>query len=98
MNITENKLESTMKQIFSFLVMLALTGMVAAQTPTKPVMTFENVVHDFGSIAEDGGNVTYTFQFKNEGATPLVIHNIGSGTQEENSLFTYPLTGHYRVK
>ena len=30
--------------------------------------------------------------------TPLVIHNIGSGTQEENSLFTYPLTGHYRVK
>ena len=76
MNITENKLESTMKQIFSFLVMLALTGMVAAQTPTKPVMTFENVVHDFGSIAEDGGNVTYTFQFKNEGATPLVIHNV----------------------
>ncbi|MBR4878064.1 MAG: DUF1287 domain-containing protein [Rhodocyclaceae bacterium] len=29
---------------------------------------------------------------------PLVIHNIGSGAQEEDSLFTYRLTGHYRVK
>ena len=30
--------------------------------------------------------------------TPLVIHNIGAGTQEENCLFTYPLTGHSRLK
>ena len=29
---------------------------------------------------------------------PLVIHNIGSGAQEEDLLFTYRLTGHYRVK
>lgn len=28
---------------------------------------------------------------------PLVIHNIGCGTQEEDDLFTYPLTGHYRI-
>lgn len=28
--------------------------------------------------------------------TPLVIHNIGNGTQEEDCLFAYPLTGHYR--
>jgi uncharacterized protein len=27
---------------------------------------------------------------------PLVIHNIGAGTKEENSLFSYPITGHYR--
>ncbi|MGB1258864.1 MAG: DUF1287 domain-containing protein [Akkermansiaceae bacterium] len=30
--------------------------------------------------------------------TPLVIHNIGGGTREENRLFEFPLTGHYRVK
>jgi len=30
--------------------------------------------------------------------TPLVIHNIGSGTKEEDCLFAYPLTGHYRMK
>lgn len=30
--------------------------------------------------------------------TPLVIHNIGAGTQEENLLFHFKLTGHYRIK
>ena len=29
---------------------------------------------------------------------PLVIHNIGRGAREEDCLFTYPLTGHYRWK
>lgn len=28
---------------------------------------------------------------------PLVIHNIGWGTQEVDVLFAYPLTGHYRL-
>lgn len=28
---------------------------------------------------------------------PLVIHNIGAGTQEEDRLFEYPITGHYRI-
>ncbi len=35
---------------------------------------------------------------KTEGGTPLIIHNIGSGTQEEDMLFRFKLTGHYRVK
>ena len=29
--------------------------------------------------------------------TPLVIHNIGSGTQEKNALFSFQLTGHFRL-
>lgn len=28
--------------------------------------------------------------------TPLIIHNIGLGTQEENVLFAYDMIGHYR--
>jgi len=28
---------------------------------------------------------------------PFVIHNIGSGTKEEDRLFEFPITGHYRV-
>jgi uncharacterized protein YijF (DUF1287 family) len=28
---------------------------------------------------------------------PLVIHNIGNGTQEEDRLFEFELTGHYRM-
>ncbi len=34
----------------------------------------------------------------NTDGTPLIIHNIGSGAKEENSLFSYPITGHYRIK
>jgi uncharacterized protein len=29
---------------------------------------------------------------------PWVIHNIGRGAREENALFNYPITGHYRLK
>ncbi len=29
---------------------------------------------------------------------PLVIHNIGDGTKEEDRLFEFPLTGHYRIR
>lgn len=29
---------------------------------------------------------------------PLMVHNIGAGTKEEDVLGTYPITGHYRWK
>jgi uncharacterized protein len=32
-----------------------------------------------------------------DGGVPLVIHNIGAGTREEDALFDYPLTAHFRV-
>src|SRR5690606_37159139 len=35
---------------------------------------------------------------KSRDGTPLVIHNIGRGAVEEDVLFRYPLTGHYRWK
>ena len=31
-----------------------------------------------------------------ESKVPLVIHNIGRGPRQENSLFSFPITGHYR--
>jgi uncharacterized protein YijF (DUF1287 family) len=34
---------------------------------------------------------------KSADGTPLVIHNIGRGAREEDMLFAYPLTGHYRL-
>jgi uncharacterized protein YijF (DUF1287 family) len=30
--------------------------------------------------------------------TPLVIHNIGAGPVEDDILFSYPITGHYRYR
>ncbi|MGJ8644299.1 MAG: DUF1287 domain-containing protein [Luteolibacter sp.] len=35
---------------------------------------------------------------KNSRGLPLVIHNIGGGTQEEDRLGSFPLTGHFRWK
>ena len=32
------------------------------------------------------------------GGTPLIVHNIGRGTREEDILFDHKITGHYRPK
>ncbi|MDO5472909.1 MAG: DUF1287 domain-containing protein [Akkermansia sp.] len=48
-----------------------------------------------------GGNLPHIMivsDRRNENGVPLIIHNIGCGTQEEDELFTFPLTGHYRLK
>ena len=29
--------------------------------------------------------------------TPLILHNIGAGAREEDILFAYPMTGHFRI-
>ena len=33
---------------------------------------------------------------KAKDGTPLIIHNVGAGPQEENVLFSYKMTGHFR--
>jgi uncharacterized protein YijF (DUF1287 family) len=35
---------------------------------------------------------------KSASGTPLILHNIGAGTQEEDILFQYRITGHYRLR
>ncbi len=35
---------------------------------------------------------------KAKAGTPLILHNIGSGAQEEDILFKYKVIGHYRMK
>jgi len=34
---------------------------------------------------------------RSEAGTPLILHNIGAGAAEEDILFTYEMTGHYRL-
>jgi len=48
-----------------------------------------------------GGNLPHIMivsDAKTTGGVPLVIHNIGSGAKEENRLFDFPITGHFRIK
>lgn len=50
------------------------------------------------TVAGNRPHIMVVSNRKNAAGVPLVIHNIGGGTQEEDCLFTYPLTGHYRIK
>ena len=47
-----------------------------------------------------GGGVLHIGIVSNRatGCTPLIIHNIGSGTKEEDILFQYRVIGNYRLK
>lgn len=48
-----------------------------------------------------GGNrphIMLVSDYVSESGEPLIIHNIGGGTELDPHLFTFSLTGHYRVK
>ena len=45
-----------------------------ANNPNAPEITFENEIHDYGTIKQ-GANGTCEFKFKNTGKEPLVISN-----------------------
>jgi uncharacterized protein YijF (DUF1287 family) len=47
-----------------------------------------------------GGGITHIgiVSDKKSGQIPLIIHNIGSGTKEEDILFKYQVIGHYRLR
>lgn len=48
--------------------------MAFAQQGNKAEITFEKLVHDFGTIKEADGPVSCTFKFKNTGTGMLVIY------------------------
>ena len=57
-----------------------ISNPTAAETPEVkpegplPVLQFETVEHDFGTIKE-GDKVSYTYKFKNTGEAPLIIQD-----------------------
>lgn len=50
------------------------------------------------TVAGNRPHIMIVSNKKTLGNIPLVIHNIGSGAREENRLFEFPITGHYRIK
>lgn len=56
---------------------LAQTAETQSATPKKGAqMTFVTNSYDFGDIARKGGDVECTFEFVNDGDTPLVITRV----------------------
>lgn len=63
-----------MRRILIAFLMCFAIGTVVYAAKNEAKIKFENTTHDFGTIKEDGGPVTYEFEFKNEGSAPLRIH------------------------
>lgn len=66
-----------MKRLVQFITVIsfiALFSVVTAQE--KPKITFEEVVHDYGSFKEAAGIQTTSFKFTNTGTAPLVLSNV----------------------
>lgn len=63
--------------IVVFLTMLIFISPLHSQTLSTSI-TFEERVHNFGTILEKNGKVTHTFIFHNKGKTPVVINDIQS--------------------
>lgn len=66
-----------MKRIYSFMLgmLLLVSYQCIAQTQQGNAPVFQFVggeLHDFGTVAE-GPELTYVFQYKNVGKTPLVV-------------------------
>jgi len=54
---------------------IALVPLSNAQTKTAKI-SFENLTHDFGLIKEEAGVVSFNYEFKNSGTTPLLIQRV----------------------
>ncbi len=56
-------------------MLLAGAAKPAAGAKAEPAIQFAEASHDFGTIAEEGGNVSHEFVFTNTGDAPLLIVN-----------------------
>ncbi len=56
-------------------LLLFFSTLINAQMQA-PQINFENKVHDFGTIEEAEGEVTYVFEFSNIGNKPLILQNV----------------------
>lgn len=66
-----------MKQvIFILMAMLMTISVASAQGDKQAVLSVKENIYDFGTIKEDGGNVSHTFVVSNEGASPLVMTRV----------------------
>ncbi|NOR75961.1 MAG: DUF1573 domain-containing protein [Draconibacterium sp.] len=66
-----------MKRFLQFITIISFVALfngVAAQQKAK--ITFEEVIHDYGTFKESAGIQTTSFKFTNTGAAPLILSNV----------------------
>lgn len=61
-----------------FLLIIAILSLIPiatqAQDKNQPKISFSDTKHNFGTIKEDGGPVSYEFQFVNDGTGNLIVY------------------------
>ncbi len=62
-----------MKKILYAILIVMLPVMSIVANDSGALMSFVEKTHDFGTIKEADGPVSYEFEFKNTGNSPLVI-------------------------
>ncbi|MFO7939074.1 MAG: DUF1573 domain-containing protein [Bacteroidales bacterium] len=65
-----------MKRICLFTLAMLMTGGLLLAQQKQAHLSFEKNIHDFGTIKEANGKVTYRFVFSNTGSTPLVLTEV----------------------
>ena len=67
-------------KILSILACVLLVSAVATaqEQEKKGKLTFDKTIHDFGTVKEEAGTVTYEFSFTNTGDTPVIISNVSA--------------------
>jgi len=63
-----------MKKIFAFILFLGTLSYAFAQD--APVIKFEVTHHDFGTVKEEGGTVSYVYKLTNSGTKALKIERV----------------------
>ena len=67
-----------MKKIITGLLILFISNLVpeVMAQQKQATISFDKLIHDFGTFKEEKGNVTCTFSFINTGSVPLVINRV----------------------
>ncbi|MBS3807233.1 MAG: DUF1573 domain-containing protein, partial [Bacteroidales bacterium] len=65
-----------MKRFLPILIMILGMATAVSAQQKKPKIVFDQKIHNFGTIREDGGKVTHSFTFVNQGGEPLIINRV----------------------
>ena len=64
-----------MKKIVILIILISLSILLLA----KAEITFDNLVHDYGEIAEDDGPYKHEYHFTNTGDEPFKLVKVKAG-------------------
>ncbi|MDR2084037.1 MAG: DUF1573 domain-containing protein [Bacteroidales bacterium] len=66
------------KKVSGALIHNPITASGEADLSKLPIIKFDKTVHDFGDVSQ-GESIRYSFKFKNEGKSDLIISNAKAG-------------------